>query len=108
MSEPVQLETLFSKKYLLGITTSHPSQVFIVVEREPISVTVPCVPATSIMSFTLNGREKITINPLMRLLKIFCIPKPKPTAIAPPINANAVRGIFTMFNAISANAIHKI
>ena len=107
-SVPVQLVTLFSRKYLLGKTTSSPSHVRIVVEREPISSTIPVVPATSTMSLTLKGLEKITMNQLMRLLKMFCIPKPKPTAIAPPMNAKAVSGIFTMFNAINAKATHRI
>ena len=79
-----------------------------VVDREPMSRTVPSIPDTEIMSLTLKGRLKMTMKPLMRLLKMFCIPKPMPTTRAPPMNAKAVRGIFTMLRAIRMKVSHSI
>ena len=87
--------------------TSKLSQVRMHVEREPMSSTIPLVPSTSMMSPTLKGRLKMRMKPLMRLLKRFWAPKPMATAIAPPRNAKAVRGMLTICRAMRTKANHR-
>jgi hypothetical protein len=47
------------------------------------------------MSPTWIGRSVSRIRPLMKLLSTFWLPKPIPTASAPPASVNAVSGMLT-------------
>ncbi|MNE45743.1 hypothetical protein D3C80_1400440 [compost metagenome] len=76
-----------------GITTSAPSNVVTTLLLMPIDFIFPdCVP-TSIMSSKLTGFSKAMINPLIRLLTKFCIPKPIPTPSALMIKVILSKGI---------------
>lgn len=59
------------------------------------------------MSLILMGRSISRIRPLIKLLMRFCAPNPTPIASAPPNNANAVKGILTVYSANSATSVSK-
>ena len=80
-------------KLELGTITEMLSLVTTVVARAPIEITSPSTSPTSIRSPALIGRSNRMITPLMKLLAMFCSPKPTPMPTAPARMLNAVRSI---------------
>ena len=75
--------------------------------RGPMRSTWPCVPSISMMSPIWIGRSVSRIRPLMKLLTTFWLPKPMPTASAPPASAKAVSGMLTVRSAIRKKSARK-
>ena len=83
----------------LGIMTSAPSQVVIILLLKPIDFIVPDCPPNSTTSPTLMGFSKARINPLTRLLIRACKPNPIPTLNAPKIIVSLSIGMPAAANA---------
>ena len=76
-------------KLLLGIVTILPCRVMILEERIPISLTVPSIPLTIILSPTLNGLSTNTVIPpkILATKSFAAIAKARPPIPTPASNA---------------------
>ena len=89
----VQFVTGESMNFVFGTIIVMLSLVRITVLRARICCTWPVMPATSTRSPSVIGLSARMTKPLMKLLAIFCNPKPTPTPTAPAKTVSAPRWI---------------